>query len=202
MLDLLLSHNGFLGTRSPRNGDPSLPNHGFQSDGQPRLLFANPDLLWAARWHVPRLGSGGFKAGLEGVWHEITGGKARLKVEMGGKPSRGTFAFAEKRITAHREALLKEGGEEVEAAPPLQRVYMVGDNPASDIAGANAFRSPAGVRWSSILVWSGVFQGEKIEDERLQPDATADDVGKAVRWVLEREGMDTSGLEEKKEQEA
>ena len=43
-----------------------------------------------------------------------------------------------------------------EGAPllPLQRVFMVGDNPRADIRGANA----AGAPWTSVLVQTGVFK--------------------------------------------
>lgn len=43
-LDLLLSTRGRLGTRSPLNGDPSLPNHGYQQDGQPSMYKSIPVL--------------------------------------------------------------------------------------------------------------------------------------------------------------
>lgn len=43
-IDLLLSANGRLGTRSTLNGNANLPNHGYQQDGQPLLFWCNPDL--------------------------------------------------------------------------------------------------------------------------------------------------------------
>ena len=192
VLDLLLSHDGILGTRSSLNGRTDLPNNGYQQDGQPPLYFANPDLIWAAKWHLPRLGSGGFKAALDGMWAALTGGKATLQARMGGKPHQSTYEFAEQRLVTHRNYLLKQAGEGDRDAGPLKRVYMVGDNPASDIVGANAFRSPASTKWSSILVWSGVFQGEEPEEERLRPTTTVDDVRKAVEWVLTKEGLATA----------
>lgn len=42
--DVLLSSQGIMGTLSDKNGDPSLPNKGYQQDGQPPLYFSNPDL--------------------------------------------------------------------------------------------------------------------------------------------------------------
>lgn len=42
ILDLLMSKNGVLGTLSEKNGDCSFPNHGWQQDGQPKLIFSNP----------------------------------------------------------------------------------------------------------------------------------------------------------------
>lgn len=52
ILDLLLSKDGYLGTYSEKNGDSSLPNNGWQQDGQPKLYFSNPDLFWATSHHM------------------------------------------------------------------------------------------------------------------------------------------------------
>ena len=189
VLDLLLSHQGFLGTQSSLNARQDLPNCGYQQDGQPQLTFANPDLLWAAKWHLPRLGSGGFKAALEGLWQAITAGKAELKVTMGGKPSTQTFNFAEERLMAHREQLLRRRKHEPQSDDKMERVYMVGDNPASDIVGANRFQSPRSTKWNSILVRSGVFAGEQPPGEDFRPTTIVDDVFDAVSWALEKEGQ-------------
>ena len=70
--DVLLSERGILGTLSSKNGSTTLPNKGYQQDGQPTLYFSNPDLLWAAKYHLPRLGQGGFREALEGIWAAIT----------------------------------------------------------------------------------------------------------------------------------
>lgn len=133
ILDLLLSHAGILGTISPLNQNRSLPNCGYQQDNQPPLYFSNPDLLWAAKYHLPRLGQGGFREALEGVWNAVTGGKANgveLQKKMFGKPHQGTFEFAERRLAKHRKILLNlEEEEEVEDKDPkhgLNHVYMVG----------------------------------------------------------------------------
>ncbi|MCJ1282116.1 hypothetical protein MMC26_001439 [Xylographa opegraphella] len=174
ILDLLLSQHGHLGTVSARNGDPALPNRGYQQHGQPALFFSNPDLLFAAAWPRPRLGQGAFQAALRGVWAAVTGG-AELACWVGGKPGGGAFTFAERRLEALR------GG-----SGALRRVYMVGDNPASDIQGANDFRSPRGTQWRSILVRSGVYDGEA--PPAVRPDVVVDGVWEAVRWALEREG--------------
>ena len=53
--ELLLSHNGIMETSSPKNGDPSLPNRGYQQDGQPGLYFCNPDLTFAAKYPQPHM---------------------------------------------------------------------------------------------------------------------------------------------------
>lgn len=124
VLDLLLSHQGYLGSLSTKNGNRSLPNNGYQQDGQPLLYFSNPDLFWAAAWHLPRLGQGAFREALEGIWSAVTGGeKAGVKLEkrMFGKPFYGTYNFAEKRLLGHRKRLLDDRKSE-----GLRNVYMVG----------------------------------------------------------------------------
>jgi HAD superfamily hydrolase (TIGR01456 family) len=150
--DVLLSTRGILGTLSSKNGDMTLPNRGYQQDGQPVLYFSNPDLVWASKYHLPRLGQGGFREALEGIWAAITGGPTNgvhLHKTVIGKPYKSTYEFAEKRLVLHRRNLFGED------CTRLRRVYMVGDNPASDIAGSNNYESPNKTDWASILVQTG-----------------------------------------------
>ncbi|MCJ1321591.1 hypothetical protein MMC15_006936 [Xylographa vitiligo] len=199
LLDLLLSHRGRLGTVSALNDTAALPNRGYQQDGQPPLYFSNPDLLWAAAWPLPRLGQGAFQAALQGVWSAVTGG-AQLQRRTFGKPNAVTYAFAERTLEAHRRVVLGEGEAQVEG--PLRTVYMDGvlwggadsiaaDNPVSDIQGANAFRSPQGTAWRSVLVRSGVYDGGK--PPAVRPDVVVEGVWEAVRWGLESEGWEAPG---------
>ena len=182
---MLLSQNGILGTLSAKNGDASLPNKGYQQDGQPPLYFSNPDLLWAAKYHLPRLGQGGFREALEGVWAALTGGEkngvALNKVVMG-KPHKPTYEFAEKRLIAHREHLLSPSGGKL---GHLKRVYMVGDNPESDILGGNSYKSPHGTDWVSVLVQTGVYV--KGTTPAHVPRQIVGDVYDAVSWAVAQE---------------
>ena len=126
ILDLLLSHKGYIGTLSSENGNTQLPNRGYQQDGQPTLYFSNPDLWWASEYHLDRLGQGGFREAFEGVWNAVTGGKAegvQLKKKVFGKPSYETYSFAERKLDAHRKMLLGRKGV---LQSSLQQVYMVG----------------------------------------------------------------------------
>ena len=125
IIDLLLSHAGHLGTLSKLNGDTSLPNNGYQQDEQPPLYFSNPDLWWAAAYHLPRLGQGGYREALEGVWRAVTGGEGQgieLQKTMFGKPHKITFAFAENKLANHRLSIFGHG----KTTGVLKRVYMVG----------------------------------------------------------------------------
>lgn len=179
IVDVLLSSQGIVGTKSEKNGRSDLPNRGYQQDGQPPLYFSNPDLWWAASYHLPRLGQGGFREALEGVWAAVTGGPSKgveLKKTVIGKPSHITYEFAERHLLRNR---MKFFGETDHL--PLRTVYMVGDNPESDIRGANSYRSCYGSQWNSILVRTGVYSGGQ---PAWTPKAIVDNVQKAVEYGL------------------
>ena len=178
ILDLLLSQQGILGTLSPKNGDTSLPNDGYLQDGQPRLYYSNPDLWWAAQYHLNRLGQGGFQHAFEGLWNAVTNG-AELKRTTIGKPSQRTYEFSENRLRQHRKRLWGQIG----LNDPLRRVYMIGDNPESDIRGANNYQSAHGSQWTSILVKTGVYRTDK--EPSCKPDIILENVQEAVEWAVE-----------------
>lgn len=198
ILDLLLSQKGIMGTKSPKNNNPSLPNRGYLQDGQPPLFYSNPDLWWAAKYHLSRLGQGGFREAFEGLWAAVTGGErmgVKLEKTVIGKPFHTTFEFAEKRLRQHRKEMFHD-----EPGNILKRVYMIGDNPGlypgtlsdilidnavdSDIRGANTFESPFGTEWLSILVRTGVYKGG--EDPSWEPRTVVEDVYDAVQWALKQ----------------
>ena len=102
------------------------------------LYASNPDFVFAGRHPVPRFAQGAFTQTLSFLFKQLTG--QDLAITQYGKPHAVTFDFALARLQA------QAGG------PPLQRVYMVGDNPKADIRGANW----AGDPWRSLLVSTGV----------------------------------------------
>lgn len=183
--DVLLSKSGIMGTLSKKNGNELLPNKGYQQDGQPPLYFSNPDLLWAAQYHLPRLGQGGFREALEGVWTALTGGEkngVELKKIVMGKPHRPTYEFAEKRLIAHRKRLLQQYDGKL---GNLKKVYMVGDNPESDILGGNSYKSPFSTDWVSVLVQTGVYV--EGTTPKHPPRKIVGDVWDAVNWAVAQE---------------
>ncbi|KAL4923666.1 putative aspartyl-tRNA synthetase Dps1 [Aspergillus undulatus] len=180
IVDLLLSSQGVLGSLSEKNGRSDLPNRGYQQDGQPPLYFSNPDLWWAAAYSLPRLGQGGFREALEGTWSAITGGPSKgveLQKTVIGKPSQGTYEFAENQLLRNRSRAFS-----FETLKPLRNVYMVGDNPESDIRGANSYRSAHDSKWHSLLVRTGVYRGG---EPAWTPKTIVDDVRRAVEWGLQ-----------------
>lgn len=164
ILDLLMSKNGRLGTRSET----------FE-DGPP-VFFSHNDVVWSASHDLTRIGMGALRVSLEAMFKAVTG--KDLKTTAFGKPQIGTFEFATR--------LLQQWRKDTHAidAPP-ETVYFVGDTPESDIRGTNEFDSHADNTWYSILVRTGVFQpGTK---PRFQPKATVDNVLEAVKHGMERE---------------
>ena len=195
MTDLLRSEQGVLGTLSPKNGNTELPNCGWQQDGQPEVYFSNSDLVWASEYHLDRLGQGAFRTALAAVFYGMVGDerenhKVEFIHELFGKPTPTTFHCAQQRLKAHRQSLLdsKGGGGEKEESK-LKNVYMIGDNPASDILGAFNWNtlSKLEVTWEPILVKTGVYKSGKPSSP---PNAIVPDVTAAVQWALKKSGWE------------
>ena len=181
-MDLLLSDRGYLGTTSPLNGDESLQNKGyFQGGDAVTIHFCNPDLTWATDYHQPRIAQGSFRAALEGIFIVQTGASLRNQTVVG-KPMEATYVYGEWTL---QEWHKKVNGEE---AKKIDVVYVICDNPASDIQGGMNYKSRYGAEWKSVLVESGVYTKE--EGRRLQygPTAFAHTVRDTVELVLKVEG--------------
>lgn len=177
VLDLLQSDGGLVGTLSAKNGDPTLPNNGYLQDGQPKVYFCNPDLTWATSYHNPRVAQGMFKAYLEGGWTAITkGADLSSHIEVYGKPTEKTYTYAEKTLLDYN---VKLHGPD---APPIKAIYMVGDNPESDVRGANSFQSTTGITWKSVLVCTGVHDEGSVP--AYVPTVIVKDAKEAVEWAI------------------
>ncbi|KAL2278444.1 hypothetical protein FJTKL_14379 [Diaporthe vaccinii] len=178
-VDLLLSANGRLGTRSKLNGDANLPNHGYQQDGQPLVFWCNPDLQWSTAHANPRLAQGAFRAALEGIWSSVTKGKAELQSWTCGKPTTTTYDYAEQVLQKYHQKV------EPLSTSPLKTVYMIGDNPESDICGAALADETSSLAWKSVLVETGVHKADTVP--AYTPTETKTNVWEAVRWAVSQE---------------
>ncbi|KAI0295868.1 HAD-like domain-containing protein [Multifurca ochricompacta] len=163
MIDIILSR-GIIDRRRPVENAPPV-----------ELVFCNPDLQWRSEFSRPRLGQGAFREAFQGVFKALTG--APYPHVQYGKPTTPTYEFGEKMLRARIEELHGALSTGCEIQP---RIYMVGDNPESDIAGANA----AG--WSSILVRTGVYDpADGLPTHK--PTYEAENVEAAVKWAIDRE---------------
>ncbi|XP_077025700.1 haloacid dehalogenase-like hydrolase domain-containing 5 [Tamandua tetradactyla] len=118
IMDVLLS-NGNPGTGLATAPYPHLP-----------VLASNMDLLWMAEAKMPRFGHGTFLLCLETIYRKVTGRELRYEGLMG-KPSVLTYRYA--------EDLIQQQAERRGWAAPIRKLYAVGDNPMSDVYGANLF---------------------------------------------------------------
>ncbi|KAJ3181901.1 hypothetical protein HDU85_003417 [Gaertneriomyces sp. JEL0708] len=195
IIDALLSANGCLTTRLE---NPSL------SDRPPIPLFAaNRDVVFSSGWTFPRMGQGAFLSALEGAWKAVCEAESKsvtgrthkpteLQVVQFGKPFTETYAYAENIIESLDPF---PPADSVEAQPTstevkqLRRpVYAIGDNPLSDIVGANCYG------WTSILVKTGVYQGDphsktdfSVRGDGENPHLVCEDVLDAVNLIVDRE---------------
>lgn len=150
--------------------DGKVTNQGFtrQIEKQTvKIFFANPDLFYSSKYNQPRMTVGTFASCLDHLYSLYSDGR-KLDYTCFGKPHKAYFDMAE-------EMLKKQ-------APNVKRFYMIGDNPESDIRGANS----AGDHWHSILVRTGVFQGEE-NDLKWPAKHVANHVLDAVKYALDRE---------------
>ncbi|KAK7923012.1 hypothetical protein PG985_007083 [Apiospora marii] len=187
MHDLLLSSGGIFGKKSAKAGDVTLPNNGYLQDNQPKLYFSNPDFEWVTEYHQPRFAQGAIRECLEGLWRYSTKG-AKLEYTTIGKPSEATFMYGERTLKAFHDKMCRtQAIEDGSSGGPtaIRTVYMIGDNPDSDIVGANKYKSRMGAAWKSILVETGVYQAGTKPGH--QPTHHARNVADAVRLALAKE---------------
>uniref|UniRef100_A0A8B9GP89 Haloacid dehalogenase like hydrolase domain containing 5 n=1 Tax=Amazona collaria TaxID=241587 RepID=A0A8B9GP89_9PSIT len=147
------------------------PDSELQDIPYPHLpvLACNMDLLWMAEAKMPsRIGHGTFLLCLENIYKKVTGRELKYEALIG-KPSTVTYRYA--------AYLIQEQAEKQGWKAPIRRLYAVGDNPMSDVYGANLYNNylksahqnqvQAGVKRSlqtamesceSILVCTGVYR--------------------------------------------
>ncbi|CAB4478395.1 HAD-superfamily hydrolase [Rhizophagus irregularis] len=161
-LDVLRSKDGYVG---------KLENNDVANLTNIPLYFSNPDIIWSNDFPISRYAQGSFRICLDFLAEVITGHK--LKYKLFGKPEPVTYLYAAEKL---RKFAMKFTDENV----PNRRIYAVGDNPASDIAGANR----AG--WTSILVRTGVFSG-KVNNPINPANHVVDNILHAVEWIFSKE---------------
>lgn len=179
--DVLRSQNGILGTLGGcgiKNGKQL----GFHQSVE--LHFSNPDFVWAAEWPVNRFAQGAFRMALFHLFEALTG--HTLKYTQYGKPETVTYDYAREVIEDVAKTVFKEeshGRKHHGSSAEMRKVFMIGDNPHSDITGA--VRS----KWTGILVRTGVFQGDTDALKMYPPNHIVDNVEDAVKIALKEEGL-------------
>ncbi|KAJ3217663.1 hypothetical protein HDU67_007486 [Dinochytrium kinnereticum] len=158
--DLLRSDRGHVGTLGAHpTAEQSVP-----------IFFSNGDFLWSNDFPQTRFAQGAFRVALEAMYKVIAKLTSRdLDYTIYGKPERATYDFAHKTLLQVAQKLYPHAAPDSLAT----NVYMVGDNPASDIEGANRYG------WRSVLVRTGVYAGGQHFATHLE-----DDVERGVEVIL------------------
>ncbi|KAK3390031.1 HAD-like domain-containing protein [Podospora didyma] len=139
IMDLLRSENGRYGTVAKDPVSQRIP-----------IYFSQGDMLCPTEHPIPRMSQGAFRIGLEAMYKALTG--VDLERVVYGKPETATYKYADEVIASWMDTIHGE-----ERIP--ENVYMIGDNPASDIVGGNMYG------WNTCLVRTGVFQGGENDEE-------------------------------------
>ncbi|KFW96280.1 Cat eye syndrome critical region protein 5, partial [Phalacrocorax carbo] len=154
IIDVLLS-NGNPGAELQDIPYPHLP-----------VLACNMDLLWMAEAKMPRFGHGTFLLCLENIYKKVTGRELKYEALIG-KPSTVTYRYA--------EYLIKQQAEKQGWKSPIRRLYAVGDNPMSDIYGANLYNNylkkdcnNSVESCESILVCTGVYRHNADDHSNME----------------------------------
>ncbi|XP_065596955.1 haloacid dehalogenase-like hydrolase domain-containing 5 [Cyrtonyx montezumae] len=113
------------------NGNPGAEPEGIPYPHLP-VLACNMDLLWMAEAKMPRFGHGTFLLCLENIYKKVTGRELKYEALIG-KPSTVTYRYA--------AYLIKEQAEKHGWKAPIRRLYAIGDNPMSDVYGANLYNN-------------------------------------------------------------
>ncbi|KAF2735020.1 phosphatidyl synthase-like protein, partial [Polyplosphaeria fusca] len=161
IMDLLRSENGRFGTVAKDPVSQRIP-----------IYFSQGDMLCPTEHPIPRMSQGTFRIGLEAMYKALTG--ADLERVVYGKPELATYKYADEVIASWMEQIHND-----ERLPA--NVYMIGDNPASDIIGGNMYG------WNTCLVRTGVYQGEGNDDNNPASFGVFKNVLEAVQTAIRKE---------------
>jgi HAD superfamily hydrolase (TIGR01456 family) len=161
IMDLLQSENGVFGTRAKDPVSQRIP-----------IYFSQGDMLCPTEHPYPRMSQGAFRIGLEAMYKSLTG--VELERVVYGKPELATYKYADEVITSWMETIHND-----EKLPA--NIYMIGDNPASDIIGGNMYG------WNTCLVRTGVFQGGDNDENNPASFGVFVNVLEAVQTAIKKE---------------
>jgi len=162
------------------------------------IVFSNPDLLWKTQYAHARFGQGAFRLALEVCYkarmQALGLSEKQIEERLGdfvqyGKPEISQFLHTKRAMLNQANAI----------GCDISHYYMVGDNPASDIAGAKNMDDRAlqndEKRWSGYLVKTGVYRDG---DESGNPTEISGNVLDSVDHILDAHKDEIADLKKKK----
>lgn len=119
VMDLLRSESGCVKTVAKDPVSQRIP-----------IYFSQGDLLCPTEHPIPRMSQGAFRIGLEAMYKALT--SVDLERVVYGKPELATYKYADEVVASWMEQIHND-----ERLP--SNIYMIGDNPGSDIIGGNMY---------------------------------------------------------------
>lgn len=139
------------------------------------MYACNADIIYATNHSIPRLTQGAFVESFRAL-ASIRYTNLKLEITYYGKPYKTQYDFAIN--------VLEKQVQEMNSNLKLNKFYGIGDNPKSDIRGANN----AGDKWTSMLVCTGLYTPINKTEENLygnDPEDPADWVGPSVSEAID-----------------
>ncbi|CAD8052951.1 unnamed protein product [Paramecium primaurelia] len=130
------------------------------------IYVVNNDVTYADQFKLPRLAFGTFTNALISILKKEY--NINPNIIYYGKPSLNTYKYVQTYIHEKHEN--------------IGNIYMIGDNPTSDIRGANL------IGWPSFLVRTGVFRGGE-NDPKDPGKYVVKDLMDAYNKILQLEGL-------------
>jgi HAD superfamily hydrolase (TIGR01456 family) len=159
------------------SGSPFEPRRADDDTQYVTVLLSNPDVSYRGTHSEPRLTCGAFGLALRLLFERLT--HRPLAMTHTGKPEPPLFRWALRMLEQQRPP----------GAPPLRRIYVVGDNPLSDIAGAVAMRGEGDARWRGLLVRTGNFRGTDEQGVAHGAHEVCADVSAAIDAIVRLEAL-------------
>ena len=135
------------------------------------IYLANPDFDYCGKFPLPRLTVGAFGMLLNTIWKEMSG--EDLTIHYMGKPYRLSYQKAE-------DIILKQYNG-------VTHFYGIGDNPVSDIRGANNMKTESPYQYTSVLVKSGCSDPLLLQKDK--PDIITDTFYEAIQLLLKHHNL-------------
>ncbi|OMJ21284.1 putative CDP-alcohol phosphatidyltransferase class-I family protein [Smittium culicis] len=160
-MDILRSKDAILNNKYCESKTQSVP-----------VYFSNQDYLFSNESVNPRFAQGAFHESLKALWKKST--NSELKYNVFGKPHKVQYDYAEQLLKSLSDSASSINNKN------QSNIYAIGDNPYSDIAGANSYG------WNSVLVCTGVYQGSPGVNHSIHKASNVtSDVYEAVKWIVE-----------------
>ena len=142
------------------------------------FYVSNADVVYATDYPHPRFTQGAFVTAFQHLYQ--TYHNQPLQVDYCGKPYNIQYEYATQVLQQEAQRIGVHSSDTANTATAMY--FGVGDNPKSDIRGANA----AGPHWRSVLVRTGLFNDRNASNDSIDPaHYVCEDIVEAVQTIID-----------------